>query len=411
MDFAYSPKAQDYLKRVTAFMETEVMPAEEIYHSQLKRGELPWNVPPIMKELKAKARAAGLWNLFLPGDKHGAGLSNAEYAPLAEVMGRSMMAPEVFNCNAPDTGNMEVLEKYGSPEQQARWLGPLLNAEIRSAFCMTEPGVASSDATNMRATAVIEGDEIVLNGVKWWSTGIGHPDCKILVFMGLTYPDAPKHAQHSMVLVPMDTPGVKIERMLSVFGTYDEPYGHGEISFTNVRLPLDHFIAGPGRGFEIAQGRLGPGRIHHCMRAIGASERALELLCQRAVSRVAFGKPLAQLGGNPDIIANARMAIEQARLLTLKAAWMMDTVGAKGAMSEISQIKVIAPQVALMVIDQAMQIHGGGGLSGDFPLAELYGYARALRLADGPDEVHRALIAKLELRKYSPKKDASHADA
>lgn len=411
MDFAYSPKAQDYLKRVTAFMETEILPAEETYHSQLKRGELPWNVPPIMKELKAKARAAGLWNLFLPNDKHGAGLSNAEYAPLAEAMGRSLIAPEVFNCNAPDTGNMEVLEKYGSPEQQARWLGPLLNAEIRSAFCMTEPGVASSDATNMRATAFIEGDEIVLNGVKWWSTGIGHPDCKILVFMGLTYPDAPKHAQHSMVLVPMDTPGVKIERMLTVFGTYDEPYGHGEISFTNVRLPLDHFIAGPGRGFEIAQGRLGPGRIHHCMRAIGASERALELLCQRAVSRVAFGKPLAQLGGNPDIIANARMAIEQARLLTLKAAWMMDTVGAKGAMSEISQIKVVAPQVALAVIDQAMQIHGGGGLSGDFPLAELYGYARSLRLADGPDEVHRALIAKLELRKYLPKKDASHADA
>jgi alkylation response protein AidB-like acyl-CoA dehydrogenase len=296
-----------------------------------------------------------------------------------------------------------VLIKYGSPAQQQQWLEPLLRGEIRSAFCMTEPDVASSDATNMQATAIVDCDEVVLNGRKWWSSGIGHPNCKVVIFMGLTDPSADKHRQHSMVLVPMDSPVVKIERMLPVFGVYDEPFGHGEVTFTNVRLPVSSIIAGAGRGFEIAQGRLGPGRIHHCMRAIGASERALELLCQRAMTRVAFGKPLAKLGGNPDIVANCRMAIEQARLLTLKAAWMMDTVGVKGAMSEISQIKVVAPNVAQMVIDAAIQIHGAAGMSEDFPLAALYAYARVLRLADGPDEVHRGLIAKLEYKQQLAK--------
>lgn len=399
MDFSFSAKAKDHITRLTAFMDDHVHPAEADYARQLReRASGPWIVPPVMTELKAKAKAAGLWNLFLPNDEYGAGLSNADYAPLAELTGRSLIAPEIFNCNAPDTGNMEVLVKYGSPAQKERWLMPLLEGAIRSAFCMTEPAVASSDATNMRATAVVKGDRVILNGRKWWSTGLGHPDCRVLIFMGLTDPEAPKHARHSMVLVPLDTPGVKIERMLPVFGALDEPYGHGEISFTDVELPLDAIIAGPGRGFEIAQGRLGPGRIHHCMRAIGAAERALELLCRRALTRVAFGKPLVALGGNVDIIANARLAIEQARLLTLKAAWLMDTVGVKGAMSEISQIKVVAPSVAQQVIDAAIQIHGGAGLSDDFGLAGLYAYARVLRIADGPDEVHRALIAKLELK-------------
>ena len=405
MDFAYSAKAQDYIARLTAFMNEHVYPAEETYFKSLTLSpdHTQWQQPAIMEDLKAKAKEAGLWNLFLPNEEYGAGLSNADYAPLAEITGTSFIAPEVFNCSAPDTGNMEVLVHYGNEAQKKEWLLPLLRGEIRSAFCMTEPGVASSDATNMQATAVIDGDEVVLNGRKWWSTGIGHPNCQILIFMGLTDPAADKHRQHSMVLVPLDTPGVKVERMLTVFNTYDEPSGHGEVSFTNVRVPVANIIAGPGRGFEIAQGRLGPGRIHHCMRAIGAAERALELLCRRAGTRVAFGKPLAKLGGNPDIVANSRMAIEQARLLTLKAAWMMDTVGVKGAMSEISQIKVIAPNVAQQVIDAAIQIHGGAGLSEDFPLAALYGYARVLRLADGPDEVHRMLIAKLEYKKQMTK--------
>ncbi len=398
MDFAFSPKTNDYRERLLAFMADEVRPAEAEYARQLKTGAQPWNVPPVMRELKAKAKAAGLWNLFLPDPEYGPGLSNAEYAPLAEITGQSLIAPEIFNCNAPDTGNMEVLVKYGSPAQKAQWLAPLLDGSIRSAFCMTEPAVASSDATNMEATAVVKGDRMLLNGRKWWSTGLGHPDCKVLIFMGLTDPEAPKHARHSMVLVPMDTPGVQIERMLPVFGALDEPYGHGQISFTDVEVPLENVIAGPGRGFEIAQGRLGPGRIHHCMRAIGAAERALELLCRRALTRVAFGKPLAMLGGNVDVIANARTAIEQARLLTLKAAWMMDTVGVKSAMSEISQIKVVAPSVAQSVIDAAIQIHGGAGVCDDWGLTGLYAYARVLRIADGPDEVHRALIAKLELR-------------
>ena len=411
MDFAFSEKTQNYIQRLEAFMHHFVLPAEGVYASQLQHTSdwRKWKQPPVMEELKAKARAAGLWNLFLAGSEHGAGLTNLEYAPLAEITGRSPIAPEVFNCNAPDTGNMEVLVKYGSEAQKQRWLKPLLAGEIRSAFCMTEPEVASSDATNIQATALLEGNEVVLKGRKWWSSGIGHPHCQVVIFMGVTFASAEKHQRHSMVLVPLDTPGVKIERMVSAFGMYDEPFGHGEVTFDNVRLPADHIIAGPGRGFEIAQGRLGPGRVHHCMRTLGAAERALELLCKRALNRVAFGKPLAELGGNRDIIDNARIAIEQARLITLNAAWMMDTLGAKGAMSEISQIKVVAPSVAQTIIDQAIQVYGGAGVSPDFPLAEMFGYIRSLRLADGPDEVHRALIAKLELKKYKPVATVQHA--
>lgn len=400
MDFQHSAKAQDYINRVKKFIKEEIDPVEESYLRELHSLDNKWVVLPIVEELKEKAKAQGLWNLFLPNEEMGAGLSTLEYAPIAELTGRSFLAPEVFNCNAPDSGNMEVLEMYGSPEQQEKWLKPLLAGEIRSAFCMTEPDVASSDATNMEATATIEGDEIVLNGRKWWSTGIGHPNCKVGIFMGVTDPNAHRHQQHSMVLFPFDHPGVIVERMLPVFGFYDEPYGHGEILFDNVRVPISNLIAGPGRGFEIAQGRLGPGRIHHCMRLIGMAELALEMLCKRAASRTAFRKPLVNLGGNRDIIANARMKIEQARLLTLKAAWMIDKVGAMGAMSEISQIKVAAPNMAQEIIDAAMQIHGGGGLSMDTPLAGLFTAARALRLADGPDEVHRGVIAKIEMMKY-----------
>ena len=400
MDFAHSEKTQALRDRLSCFMRDEVAPAEATYREELGgSGDwLTWRQPSVMESLKAKARAAGLWNLFLPEKEYGAGLSNVEYAPLAEIMGHSFIAPEVFNCNAPDTGNMEVLVRYGSHDQKQRWLTPLLAGEIRSAFCMTEPDVASSDATNMRATAATDGDEVVLNGRKWWSTGIGHPHCRFVIFMGLSDPQAPPHQRHSMVICPLDAPGVRIERMLSVFHDFDEPSGHGEVTFANVRLPADHVILGVGRGFEIAQGRLGPGRIHHCMRAIGAAERALSLLCARATTRTAFGKPLVELGGNADIVADLRMAIEQARLLTLKAAWLIDTQGVKAAMSEISQIKVIAPMVAQKAADAAMQIHGGAGVSDDFPLAALYAYARVLRLADGPDEVHRGVIAKLELK-------------
>ena len=390
-------------------MQEHVIPAEREYYSQVQNHPdwRAWKQPPVMEALKAKARTAGLWNLFLPDAEYGAGLSNVEYAPLAEITGHSSIAPEVFNCNAPDTGNMEVLVKYGSPAQKQRWLKPLLAGEIRSAFCMTEPDVASSDATNMQATALVEGDHVVLNGRKWWSSGIGHPHCRLLIFMGITHHTADKYRRHSMVLVPLDTPGVKIERMVPVFGSYDSPFGHGEVSFNDVRVQLDHIIAGPGRGFEIAQGRLGPGRIHHCMRTLGAAERALELLCRRSLQRVAFGKPLAELGGNADIIANARIMLEQARLLTLKAAWMLDEVGTKGARGEISQIKVAVPNIALEIIDQAIQMHGGAGVSSDFPLTELFATIRTLRIADGPDEVHRALIAKLELRKYKTKNAVS----
>jgi alkylation response protein AidB-like acyl-CoA dehydrogenase len=388
-------------------MEEKIIPIEDDYLKEIKIQDNPWVVLPIIKQLKAEAKAQGLWNLFMPVDPYGVGLTNEEYAPLAEQMGRSFIAPEIFNCNAPDTGNMEVLIHYGSEQQKQQWLPQLLSGDIRSAFCMTEPDVASSDATNMAATAFIEtsddgeSDEVVLNGTKWWSTGIGHPDCEMIIFMGLTFPDAHRHRQHSMVLVPKNTPGVKIERMLPVFGELDYPYGHGEVSFTNVRLPKSAIIAGPGRGFEIAQGRLGPGRIHHAMRTIGACERALELLINRGLSRQAFGKPLLNLGGNKDMVANARMAIEQARLLTMKAAWTIDKYSIKEAMSAVSQIKVVAPNLLQTIVDQAIQIHGGAGLSDDFPLTLLFATARSLRLADGPDEVHRALIARIELKKYA----------
>jgi acyl-CoA dehydrogenase len=398
VDFAHSAKAADYLARVGDFIRTEIEPVEADYHRELAAMDDPWVVLPVIEELKAKAREAGLWNLFL---KDESGLANVEYAPLAELMGRSFIAPEVFNCNAPDTGNMEVLHMYGSDAQKQRWLEPLLRGEIRSAFCMTEPDVASSDATNMAATAVVKNDEIVLNGRKWFSTGIGHPNCKVAIFMGLTDPDAHKYARHSMVLVPLDTPGFKLERMLPVFGRHDEPFGHGEVSFTDVRLPLDAVIAGPGRGFEIAQGRLGPGRIHHCMRLIGLAEKALELACVRATQREAFGKPLVNLGGNRERIADARIAIEQARLLVLNAAWKLDTYGLKGALSEVSQIKVVVPNMALDVIDMSIQLHGGAGMTDDFPLAAAYAGARSLRLADGPDEVHRGVVSRIELKKYT----------
>jgi alkylation response protein AidB-like acyl-CoA dehydrogenase len=382
-------------------VEKRIIPNEATYYSQLSRSAdyRQWRIPPIMEELKAEAKAAGLWNLFMPNKEYGAGLDNRDYAAIAEITGRSFIAPEVFNCNAPDTGNAEVLLQYGSDEQKERWLKPLLAGEIRSAFAMTEPAVASSDATNMKATATVVGDEIVLNGRKWWTSGAGDPRCKFLVFMGVTDPTASRHTQHSMVLVPLDTPGVKIVRMVPVFGNLDEPHGHAEIDFENVRLPTSAFILGPGRGFEIAQGRLGPGRIHHCMRAIGAAEVALEKLCRRAVSRVAFGKPIANLGGNRDIIANCRMEIEQARLYTLKAAWALDQYGTFGALTDISAIKVVAPNVLQKVVDAAIQIHGGEGIAND-QLAHLMALARVLRIADGPDEVHRGMVARLELRKY-----------
>jgi len=405
MDFEPGPRAADYLARVRAFMRDEIAPVEPAFWARIRQANhgadwTRWTVPETLDELKRKARAQGLWNMFLPDAQLGAGLSVLEYAPIAEESGRSLLAPTVFNCNAPDSGNMELLFKYGSAEQKARWLEPLLAGEIRSAFCMTEPDVASSDATNMRATAVVEGDEIVLNGRKWWSSGIGDPHTKILVVMAHTPdPARGRHEQHSMVLVPVDTPGVTIERMLPVFGFYDEPHGHGEIAFENVRLPLSAVVAGPGRGFEIAQGRLGPGRIHHAMRCIGAAEQALELMVHRGMARVAFGKPLMELGGNAERLAEARIAIDQARLLTLHAAWKIDTVGAAKAMKEISLIKVVAPNVLQQVCDMAIQIHGGAGLSDDTPLSAFFIQARSIRLADGPDEVHKTLIAKLELKR------------
>ncbi|CAM5671063.1 acyl-CoA dehydrogenase family protein [Streptomyces tanashiensis] len=407
MDFGHSPKTRQYVDRVSGFMTSHVLPREREYITALRDQQDRWaSIPSVIDELKAKARTAGLWNLFLPDSVYGAGLTNTEYAPLAELMGRSLIAPEIFNCNAPDTGNAEVLLHYGSDEQRKRWMEPLLRGEIRSAFCMTEPDVASSDAANMAATAVVDGDTIVLNGHKWWSTGIGHPDCRFVIFMGLTDPDAPRHARHSMVLVPLDTPGVRIERMLPVYGYLDEPYGHGEVSFNDVRLPLDAVIAGPGRGFEIAQGRLGPGRIHHCMRLIGLAENALELACRRAASRTAFGKPLANLGGNRERIAKARIAIDQARLHVLHAAWLLDTVGAGGAIGELSQVKAAVPTMACEVIDMAIQLHGGAGLSDDFPLASAMAAARALRLADGPDEVHLGVVARTELGRYRTRETA-----
>ena len=390
------------MAQVQRFLDERILPNEQTYLDQLVGTDdwQQWKIPPIMEELKAEAKGLGLWNLFLPDEQHGAGLDNRDYAPIAEITGRSFIAPEVFNCNAPDTGNAEVLVKYGSDEQKERWLEPLLAGEIRSGFAMTEPAVASSDATNMKASCEVVGDEVVLNGQKWWTSGAGDPRCGFFIFMGVTNPDASRHERHSMVLCPVDAPGVKILRMLPVFGHIDEPHGHAEVLFENVRLPVSSIIAGPGRGFEIAQGRLGPGRIHHCMRAIGASERALQRLCQRAVHRVAFGKPISNLGGNRDIIANSRMAIEQARLLTLKAAWALDTMGTFGALVDISAIKVIAPNVLQAVTDAAIQIHGGEGMS-DPELSRLMGMARALRIADGPDEVHRGMVARLELKKYA----------
>ena len=401
MDFAHSERARQVMEQVERFVRERVVPNEQTYLDQLEHTDdwRRWRIPSILEELKAEAKSLGLWNLFLPDEKYGAGLDNRDYAPVAEITGRSFLAPEVFNCSAPDTGNAEVLVKYGSPAQKERWLEPLLAGEIRSGFAMTEPAVASSDATNMEATCEVVGDEIVINGQKWWTSGAGDPRTAFLIFMGVTDPNAGRHERHSMVIVPLDTPGVNILRMLPVFGHLDEPHGHAEILFDDVRLPVDHFVAGAGRGFEIAQGRLGPGRIHHCMRAIGAAERALERLCQRATHRVAFGRPLMNLGGNRDIVADSRMAIDQARLLTLKAAWALDTVGTFGALVDISAIKVVAPNVLQQVVDAAIQIHGGEGMA-DPELTRLAAMARALRIADGPDEVHRGMVARLELQKY-----------
>ena len=405
MNFEASDRSRDFLERVRRFMAEHIEPVEAQYwrevHEQNATGDwTTWRIHPALEALKVKARAAGLWNMFLPDAERGAGLSTLEYAPIAEATGRSLLAPEVFNCSAPDSGNIEVLYRYGSDAQKKRWLEPLLAGEIRSVFCMTEPDVASSDATNMQATAVVRGDEVVLNGSKWWTSGLGDPRARVAIFMAHT-PDehGGRHSQHSMVLVPLDTPGVQIQRMVKVFGDYDAPHGHGEVHFKDVRLPADSFIAGPGRGFEIAQGRLGPGRIHHCMRCIGAAEKALELMIDRGVARTAFGKPLINLGGNRERVAEARVAIDQARLLTLHAAWKLDELGALGAMTEIAAIKVVAPSMLQKVVDDAMQLHGGAGLSQDTLLTGFFAQARALRLADGPDEVHKGLIAKLELQK------------
>jgi acyl-CoA dehydrogenase len=405
MDFGYSPRTQQLREAVMAFMDEHIYPNEGRYWAELEANTAAgkrWTPLDLIEELKPKARAAGLWNLFLPESSLGAGLTNQEYAPLAELMGRVLWSSEVFNCSAPDTGNMETLVRYGTPEQQERWLKPLLAGEIRSGFAMTEPAVASSDATNIEARIERDGDEYVINGRKWWTSGGGDPRCKILIFMGKTDPEAPRHSQQSMVLVPMDTPGVKIIRALSVMGYDDAPHGHMEIEFTNVRVPVSNILLGEGRGFEIAQGRLGPGRIHHCMRLIGLAERALELMCRRATARTAFGKTIAQQTVTQERIAEARCRIEQARLLTLKAAWMMDTVGNKVAKAEIAMIKVVAPSMACQVIDWAIQAHGGAGMCQDFPLAFYYAQARTLRFADGPDEVHRNAIAKLELGRYAP---------
>jgi acyl-CoA dehydrogenase len=399
MDFEFSDKVKHLQKRLTAFMEEHVYPNEARFHEHCQ-GPDRWQPVPVIEELKPKARAAGLWNLFLPASERGAGLTNLEYAPLCEIMGRSPLAPEVFNCSAPDTGNMEVLERYGSTELKEKWLKPLLAGEIRSCFAMTEPQVASSDATNIESRIARDGADYVINGRKWWTSGAGDPRCKVAIFMGKTDPAAPKHKQQSMIVVPMNAPGVTIKRTLNVFGYDHAPHGHGEVLFENVRVPGGNMLLGEGRGFEIAQGRLGPGRIHHCMRLIGVAERALELLCRRVGSRVAFGRTLAEQGTIRADIAVSRMEIEQARLLTLNAAYMMDTVGNKVARSEIAMIKVVAPNMALRVLDRAIQAHGGGGVSDDFPLAWAWANARTLRLADGPDEVHREAIARYELAKY-----------
>jgi acyl-CoA dehydrogenase len=400
MHFQHAPNTQALIQRLETFMRTHILPLEaEIIQERAPHTAnwREWTLDPRLEALKTLAQEQGLWNLFLPEIS---GLTHTEYATLAEITGHSLLAPEVFNCNAPDTGNMELIWKYGTEAQKERWLQPLLSGKIRSSFCMTEPAVASSDPTNLEASITQDGDHVILHGRKWWSTGLGHPNCKLLIFMGLSNPDNPKHAQHSMVLVDVDTPGVTIERMLPVFGTFDAPYGHGQVMFDHVRVPVSNVVGGLGRGFEIAQGRLGPGRVHHCMRLVGAAERALELMVRRGKARVAFGRTIDQLGGNRDIIAQARIDIEMIRLLVLKTAWLLDTVGVKGAMSEVSQIKVACPEVACRIIDQAIQMYGGEGLCDNTPLAAFYTYARILRLADGPDEVHRAVVAARELKKY-----------
>ena len=394
-----SDQAQDVHGRVREFMAAHVYPNESVFLDQIAEGDR-WQPIPLIEELKTKARSEGLWNLFLPDSDQGAGLSNFEYGHLCEEMGRSPMAPEIFNCSPPDTGNMELLARFGSDEQQAQYLQPLLDGEIRSAFCMTEPDVASSDATNVQARIARDGDEYVINGRKWWSSGVGDPRCTFFIFMGKTDPDAPRHQQQSMILVPRDADGVTIERLLTVFGYDDAPHGHAEISFEDVRVPAANMIAGDGRGFEIAQARLGPGRIHHCMRSVGVAERALQVMCERALNRVAFGKPLAEMGSLREDIARSRLEIDQARLLTLHAAHMMDTVGNKAARAQIAAIKVVAPNVALNVLDRAIQVHGGMGVSGDIWLAAAWANQRTLRIADGPDQVHLEAVARLELRKH-----------
>ncbi|TGB34103.1 acyl-CoA dehydrogenase family protein [Burkholderia thailandensis] len=405
MHFDYAPKVEALRARLNAFFDEHIYPNERAFYEEIalnRRAGNAWQPVALIETLKAKAHAAGLWNLFLPDSTRGAGLTNLEYAPLCEIMGRVPWAPEVFNCNAPDTGNMETLERYGTDAHKATWLEPLLDGAIRSAFLMTEPEVASSDATNIRTRIERDGEHYVINGHKWWSSGAGDPRCKLYIVMGKTNPDAPRHAQQSMILVPSDAPGITVRRPLNVFGYDDAPHGHMEITLENVRVPASNLLLGEGRGFEIAQGRLGPGRIHHCMRLVGLAERALELMCRRASERVAFGKPVAAQTVTQERIAEARCMIEQARLLTLKTAYMMDTVGNKGARGEIAMIKVVAPNMACQVIDWAIQAHGGGGVSDDFPLAYAYASARTLRFADGPDEVHRNAIAKLELARHAP---------
>lgn len=406
MDFSYSPKVMALRERLQAFIDEHVAPNDHLHHAQLESAADRWQPVPITEQLKPRAREAGLWNLFLPESRHGAGLTNLEYAPLAEIMGRYPWASEIFNCSAPDTGNMETIERYGTEEHKERWLKPLLAGEIRSCFAMTEPDVASSDATNIQTRITRDGDDYVINGRKWWSSGAGDPRCAIFIVMGKTDPGAEKHRQQSMILVPRGTPGLTIKRMLPVFGFDDAPHGHAELVFENVRVPASNILLGEGRGFEIAQGRLGPGRIHHCMRAIGLAERALEMMCRRSLERRPFGKPLADQGVIIDRIAQSRILIDQCRLLTLHAAWRMDTVGNKVARSEIAEIKVAAPDMACQVIDWAIQAHGGGGVTEDFPLAYMYKIARTLRIVDGPDEVHKFQLGRMELNKYRPPRNA-----
>jgi acyl-CoA dehydrogenase len=407
MDFNHSDKVQDLRRRLQDFMDEHILPNDPLHHAQQAAMTDRWQPVPITEALKPKAREAGLWNLFLPASTHGAGLTNLEYAPLAEIMGRVPWSSEVFNCSAPDTGNMETLERYGTEDHKARWLRPLLEGEIRSCFAMTEPDVASSDATNIRTRIERRGDHYVINGRKWWSSGAGDPRCAIFIVMGKTDPEAEKHKQQSMILVPRDTPGLTIKRMLPVFGFDDAPHGHAELEFEDVRVPAENILLGEGRGFEIAQGRLGPGRIHHCMRAIGLAERALEMMCRRTLERRPFGKPLADQGVIIDRIARSRILIDQTRLLTLHAAWRMDTVGNKVARAEIAEIKVAAPEMACQVIDWAIQAHGGAGVTEDFGLAYMFKIARTLRIVDGPDEVHRFQLGRMELNKHRPPRNAS----